>query len=180
MRRIFLVLCVLLAVGAGRAAAQEVGLDFDKNADFSKYKTYKWVTIPSSEKLDEMTADQLTGTLEVELANKGLKKSSSDDADLYIGYQVDGVTQGKMLKKFNIGASYGSEPGGNMATDGASTTVHSGRLVLDMYDASNKHMVWQGFVLNSIEEDAKPDKRQKHMTAAVERLLKNYPPHKKS
>jgi hypothetical protein len=179
MRRIFLVLCVLLAAGAGRVAAQEVGMDFDKNADFAKYKTYKWVSIPSSEKLDEMSADQLIGTLEVELANKGLKKSTSD-ADLYIGYQVDGITQGKILKKFNIGASYGSEPGGNMATAGASTTVHSGRLVLDVYDASNKHMVWQGWVLNSIEEDAKPDKRQKHMTEAVVKLLKNYPPRKKS
>jgi Domain of unknown function (DUF4136) len=180
MRTIFLVLCVLLAAGAGRVAAQEVGMDFDKNADFSKYKTYKWVSIPSSQKLDEMTADQLTGTLEVELANKGLKKSTSDDADLYIGYQVDDVTQGKALRNFRIGASYGSQPGGNMATAAASTTVHSGRLILDVYDASNKHMVWQGWVLNSIEEDAKPDKRQKHLTVSVEKLLRNYPPRKKS
>jgi hypothetical protein len=179
MRRSALVLCVLLALGAGRAVAQEVGSDFDKNADFSKYKTYKWVEIPSSEKLDEMTASQLTGTLEVELAGKGLAKSASDDADLYIGYQVI-TPKGKPSKNFNIGGSYGSEPGGNMATGSASTTIHSGRLILDMYDASNKHMVWQGFVLNSIEEDAKPDKRQKHMTVAVEKLLKNYPPRKKS
>ena len=179
MRRSFLVLCALLAVGAGRVAAQqEVGSDFDKNADFSKYKTYKWVTIPSSEKLDEMTADQLTGTLEVELAGKGLAKSASDDADLYIGYQVI-TPRGKPPKNFNIGTSYGSDPRGNVATAGASTTIHSGRLILDIYDASNKHMVWQGYVSNSIEEDAKPDKRQKHMTEAVVKLLKNYPPRKK-
>jgi Domain of unknown function (DUF4136) len=179
MRRSFLVLCMWLAVGVGRVAAQEVSSDFDKNADFSKYKTYKWVDIPSPEKLDALTSSQLTGTLEVELTSKGLTKSASDDADLYVGYQVVSA-KGKPSKNFNIGASYGSEPGGNMATAGASTTVHSGRLILDMYDASNKHLVWQGFVLNSIEEDAKPDKRQKHMNAAVEKLLKNYPPHKKS
>lgn len=177
MKKYFLLLFVLVALGAGRAAAQSVSYTFDKNADFSKFKTYKWVTIPSAQQLDELTAGQLVGTLETELAKKGLTKSKTDDADLYIGYQI-ASGKGKPLSNPNIGLAYGSGVGGNTASAGATTiTVHSGQLVLDMYDASKK-LVWRGVVSHSIDADAKPDKKQKHMDKAVEKLLKDYPPKK--
>jgi hypothetical protein len=41
--RIFSVVTLLLA--AGSSLAQDVRYNFDKNADFSKFKTYKWVPI---------------------------------------------------------------------------------------------------------------------------------------
>jgi len=180
MKKLFLLGYALLALGVGRVAAQSVSYSLDKSADFYKYKTYKWVSIQNAQQLDELTSDQLIGTVDAELAKKGLTKMQSDNADLYIGYQI-GSGKEKQLRNYNIGASYGSPAGGNMGTAGATTTiVHSGQLALDMYDAAKKQLVWRGVVSNSIEADAKPDKKQKHMSKAIEKLLKGYPPQKKS
>jgi len=177
MKRYFLVAFVLFLAAAWPLAAQSVSYSFDKDADFSKFKTYKWAKIPNQLQLDELTAGQLVGTLELELAKKGLKKSPSDEADLYIGYQI-ASGKGKQLSNSNVGLTYGAGGGGNSAA-AAATTVHSGQLVLDMYDTTTKKLVWRGVVSHSIEPDAKPEKKQKHMDKAVEKLLNDYPPKKK-
>jgi hypothetical protein len=179
MRPGILSLILAMVLGAGVASAQSEVATFDKNTDFSKYKTYKWVNIPSSKKLDDLTADQLIGTLNVELAKKDLKKSDSDKPDLYIGYQII-PAKDKHLNHLNLGMAYGAPAGGTSGSTATSTTVvHSGQLILDMYDANTKQMVWRGMVPDAIDANAKPDKKQKHMDRAVERLLKNYPPEKK-
>jgi hypothetical protein len=178
MKKYFLLAFVFLVFGVGRMAAQSVDYTFDKNADFSKYKTYKWVSIKNAQQLDELTASQLMGTLEVQLAKKGLTKTESDDADLYIGYQIASANE-KHLNNA-IGLAYGSGVGGSSgAAEATTTTVHSGKLVLDMYDSGKRQLVWRGVVTHSIDPDAKPDKKQQHMDKAIEKLLKNYPPPKK-
>lgn len=179
MRKVLLASSVLLLLGLPRAAAQGAAYEFDKSADFSKYKTYRWVTLPGTEQLDELTSGQLTGTLEVELEKKGLKKSQSGQADLEIGYEVS-KAGAKQLKNYDIGASYRSVGAVNATGGVNSTTIHSGELILVLYDATKNQLVWRGIVTDPIEADAKPDKKQKHMTKAIEKLLKNYPPQKKS
>ena len=179
MKKNLLLAAALLTMGVGRATAQSASTNIDKGTDFSKYKTYKWISIENAQHLDELTADQLIGTLEVELAKKGLTKSKSDNADLLIGYQI-ARSGGKQLSQYNIGAAHGSAAGATSGTAGATTTiVHSGQLVLDMYDSEKKQLVWRGVVSNAIDANAKPDKKQKHMDKAIEKLLKEYPPQKK-
>jgi hypothetical protein len=65
-----------------------------------------------------------------------------------------------------------------MAT-ATSSTIRVGQLDLDMYDSANKRLVWRGTVTKTLDPTAKPDKRQKNLQKAVEKMLKNYPPKKK-
>lgn len=148
---------------------------FDKKTDFYKYSTYRWISIPNAAPLEELTAGQLTGTLEVELAKKGLTAAHTENPDLYIGYQI---VSGRGKKSAKIGLAYGSGPGGSDASGTTVTTVHAGEMVLDMYDASTKKLVWRGVVSDPVDREAKPDKRQKHMDQTVQKLLKDYPPKK--
>jgi hypothetical protein len=179
MKKCLFLVCGLFALGAGQLAAQSANHTFDKDAVFSNYKTYKWVNIENAQHLDDLTADQLMGTVDVALVKKGLTKSPSDKADLLIGYQIARGND-KQLSHFNIGGSYGTAAGANSGSAGATTTtVHSGQLVLDMYDSQRKQLVWRGVVSNAIDANAKPDKKQKHMDQAIEKLLKDYPPQKK-
>jgi len=159
--------------------SQSVVYDFDKNASFLNYKTYKWVSIPSTEQLDELTAGQLVGTIEVELEKKGLTKTEAENADLYLAYQIASGKR-KPLQSENIGGSYGSAGGGSASAGVAVTTVHSGQLTLLIYDAASKKLVWRGVVSNAIDAEAKPDKKQSRMSKGIEKLLKNYPPPRKS
>jgi hypothetical protein len=178
MKRYFLSAFLLLTIAGVRVAAQAANVNYAKDADFLQYKTYKWVTIKDGLQLDDLTAEQLRATVDVELAKKGLTKSNAEKTDLLVGYQMARPGQ-KQLSHFNVGAAYGPTTG-NSATAGASTaTVHTGQLVLDMYESTKQQLVWRGVVADAIDADAKPAKKQKHMDKAIEKLLKGYPPQKK-
>jgi len=168
---------------AGSAFGQDVRYNFDKNADFAKFKTYKWVPIKDAQKVDDLTDKQIKDTVEAELAKKGLTKVEGDNADLLIGYQTAIGTE-KQFTSYNTDWGYGpgwyrggwyGSPGGGMTT-GQTSTIYVGQLALDMYDAANHDLAWRGTASKTLDPKAKPDKRQKNLTKAVAKLLKNYPP----
>jgi len=176
----------LLSLGAIPAVAQDVRYDFDKDKNFSAYKKYKWVPIKGADQVDELTMKQITAAIDVELANKGLTKTDGDIADLYIGVQTAVGTE-KQFTSYNTGWGYGPGWGpswygyGGMTsstTYGSTSTIYVGQLDLSMYDAAQKQLVWRGTATKTLDPKAKPDKKQKNITKAVAKLLKNYPPKK--
>ena len=168
---------------AGCAGAQDVRYNFDRDADFSKFKTYKWVTLGAKAQGDALLSKQIRTAVEIELEGKGLTKVEDDTANLYIGYQT-AIGQEKAFTSYNSGWGYGpgwyrggwyGSPGGGMTT-GQTSTIYTGQLDLDMYDSANHDLVWRGVASKTIDTNAKPDKQQKNLTKAVVKLLKNYPP----
>jgi Domain of unknown function (DUF4136) len=180
---------VLLTFGAIGVIAQDVRYDFDKNKDFSKYRTYKWVPIKGADQPDELTGKKLTAAINAELATKGLTVTDSDTADLYIGYQTAIGTE-KQFTSYNTGWGYGPGWGGgwygygggmsSTTTYGSTSTVYVGQLDLSMYDPAAKQMVWRGTASKTLDPKAKPEKKEKNIGKAVKKLLKNYPPTPKS
>lgn len=71
MKKVLLFVLFVLVLGVSTAAAQDVTYNFDQGTDFSKFKTYKWVSIKNAEKVDEITARQITQAIDDELAKKG-------------------------------------------------------------------------------------------------------------
>lgn len=178
MNKWIIVLVAFFCVALTRTVAQGGNTDFAHGANFSQYKTYKWVHIKSAAELDELTAEQLVGTLEVALEKKGLTKSKTETADLYIGYQITDP-KGNHGNPYPIGSAYDSADGAASVDGGASASVvHTGELTLLLYDAGSKQLVWRSTISNAIDANAKPDKKQNHMDSTVQKLLKDYPPKK--
>lgn len=182
MKKLVVLTFALLLVGVTGAIAQDVRYNFDKSQDFSKYKTYKWVDIKGSDHANEMVQKQIAQALDAELAKKGLQKTDSDTADLYLGYQTAIGTE-KQFTSYNTGWGYGPGWGGGWyggmgtsTTTASTSTIYIGQLAVDMYDSAKKELVWRGTVTKTLDPKAKPDKQQKNLTKAVAKLLKNYPP----
>jgi len=181
MKTLFVLPLVLLLAG-GTALAQDVRYNFDKSANFSGFKTYKWVEIKGATQLSDLGDKQVKSAVDAELAKKGLTKSESDSADLYIGYQA-GIGTEKEYTSFNSGG-WGYGPGygagwygaGGGMTTGSTTTIYVGQLALDMYATSPKALVWRGVASKTLDTKAKPEKQQKNLEKAVAKVLKNYPP----
>jgi hypothetical protein len=184
MKRNRLLATVALSVLAlGTAAAQDVRYNFDKNTDFSKFKTYKWVELKDASKVNELMDKDIKSAIDTELASKGLTKVDGDDANLYIGYQ-GGVGQEKQFTSYN--SSWGYGPGwygggwyggpSSSTTTGQTSTIYIGQLAVDMYDSAHKDLVWRGVASKTIDPKAKPDKQQKNLAKAMKKLFKNYPP----
>ncbi|OLB29643.1 MAG: DUF4136 domain-containing protein [Acidobacteria bacterium] len=185
MKKLTLLTVALFLSSVTPAVAQDVRYDFDKDKDFSKYKTYKWVPIKGADLPDELTQKALTSAIDTELAAKGMTKTDSDNADVLVGYQT-ALGQEKEYTSYNTGWGYGPGWGGgwygygggmsSTTTYGSTSTVYVGQLDVSMYDPAAKQLVWRGVATKTLDPKAKPEKKQKNITKAVAKLLKKYPP----
>lgn len=165
-----LVLALLLAP-AGTLTAQDVRYNFMPNTDFSKYRTYKWVNTAGTHP-DQIMDAEIKQAVDSQLASKGMAKTDSDDADLYVGYQtaVDQETQ------WNV---WGSRAFGTGTGSWTSSKISVGTLVLDLYDQRTKQLVWTGSATKTVDTSSDPEKHMKNIDKAMTKLLKNYPPKQK-
>lgn len=174
---------LLLLLGVRTASGQDVRYNFDKDADFSKFKTYKWVTLKDAAQLDDITDKNVKAALHAEFVRKGLTMVDSDNADLYVGYQA-AVNQEKQYTSYSSDWGYGSGwyrggwygASGSTTTTGQTSTIYIGQLVLDVYDSTSHNLVWRGVASKTLDTRAKPDKQKKNLDKAVTKLLKNFPP----
>jgi hypothetical protein len=161
------------------AAAQDVTYNFDQGANFTKFKTYKWVDLKGGVELDQLLDQQIRSAFDAELAKKGLSPTGDDTADLYVGYQA-ALGQEKQINSYTSGGygwGYPSRWGGGMGmTTSTTSTITTGTLLLDMYDSGARQLVWRGKASKTIDGNAKPEKRQKNLGKAAAKMLKNYPP----
>lgn len=183
MKRLILLAFVTLLMSTSWVMAQDVRYNFDSKADFSAFKTYKWVDIKGADHPNQLVEKQIRDALDAELSTKGLEKTDSDSADLYIAYQT-AIGSEKQFTSYNTGWGYGPGWGGGWygggmntgMTTGTTSTIYIGQLVVDMYEPAKKDLVWRGTASKTIDPKAKPEKQQKNLAKAIKKLLKNYPP----
>ena len=162
----------LLACAA--VAAQDIRTNYMPGTDFAKYKTYKWVAIEGGQHPNQIVDAEIKQAIDGQLAAKGLTKTDSDKADLYVGYQI-ALNQEKQWNGYGMG---GGIRWGGMAT-ATSSTINVGTLVLDMYDPIQKQLVWTGNATKTIDPSKSQEKNQKNLDKAMQKLLKGYPPKQK-
>jgi hypothetical protein len=164
-----------MAFAAG-AWAQDVKVDFEQTANFAAYKTFsmKLGTSWNNSISEKRVMDEFTQAL----TEKGWKAVPEAEADVNV--VVHGATQTKRsLNTFYSGGmgGYGYRWGGmgGMGTATTSTTEYTvGTLVVDMFDAKTKNLVWRGAAQDEISDKA--EKNIKKLGKASDKLFKDFPP----
>jgi len=174
--RTLAVAAALSFVSAG-AFAQDVKVDFDKAADFTKYKTFaiklgtSWNN-PLSEK-------RVLAEIQQGLTEKGWT-ATTDDAKADAVVVLHGATEKqKSLNTFYSGGygGYGWRGGWGGGMSSSTTTVDEytvGTLVVDIFDAKTKALVYRGTASDEISN--KPEKNAKKLAKASDKLFKDFPP----
>jgi hypothetical protein len=176
MSRIATTAAALVLAGAP-AFAQDVKTDWDKEADFSKIKTFSlkigtsWNN-PISEK-------RITDEIAQTLTEKGWKQVEAEPDALVL---LHGATEKqKNLNTFYSGmggyGGYGYRGWGGMGMGTATTTVSEymvGTLVVDIFDAKSKALLFRGTAQDEISD--KPEKNIKKIEKASSKMFKNFPP----
>jgi hypothetical protein len=185
--RIVVGLCFLLT--AGTAFGQKVNVDFDKNTDFSKYKTYAFAEgTPTPETL---TNQRIEKAIEAQLAAKGLAKVESN-ADLTVVFHCS-LTQQTQFNTTNLGG-WGWGPGwgrgwgwrggwrggwggfgGNAITQVEQIPV--GTLIVDIGDSANKKYIWRGTATKTLSSNQ--SKNEKTIDQEVKKMFEKFPPKEK-
>ena len=165
----------LLALPA-LAVAQDVKIDFDKAYNFAPVKTYS-IRIGTAWGND-LSQRRVLEEFDQAIAAKGWKKANEATADIHV--VLHGATDTKHnVNTFYSGGmgGYGYRYGGMGGMGTASTTVSEytvGTLVVDMFDAKTKNLVFRGVAEDEISD--KPEKNTKKLDKASEKLFKNFPP----
>ena len=182
MRYSALFLPVLILLMAGPAFAQQVTIDYDRDYDTSKIKTFMWVQSPETSlaETDPLFHSRIVNGIEYYLTQNGAREVESDP-DVYVTYHTS-TTEQVVLNTTNYGYGYpggwgggygyGGYGGGGMSTTTA-TTYERGTLVVDVWDATKKELVWRGVASNiSVYQD--PEKMWKRIDKALKKMVKKW------
>jgi len=113
-----------------------------------------------------------------------LTKVDSGKAHLLVGYQI-ALSQEKQWNASGWDWGGGGGPGwggwgpwGMESLSGTATspTINIGTLVLGIYDAAAKQLVWMGAASKTVNPGKNQEKNRKNLDKATQRLLKDFPP----
>ncbi len=159
---------------AGGAWAQDVKVDYDKDADFGAIKTFslKIGTSWGNQISEKRVMDEITEALTA----KGWTVAPEGQADVQV--LLHGATETKRsLNTFYSGMGGGYRYRGFGGTGTATTTESEytvGTLVVDIYDAKGESLLWRGVAQDELSD--KPDKNIKKLGKASDKLFKDFPP----
>jgi Domain of unknown function (DUF4136) len=155
------------------ASAQDVKIDFDKAFNFSTVNTYSIrIGTPWGNDLAER---RVLNEFDEAIAGRGWKKV--DEGQANINVILHGATQTKRdaTTHYSGMGGYGYRGFGGMGT--ASTVVNEyrvGMLVVDMFDAKSKNLVFRGTAEDELSDN--PDKNAKRLEKAATKMFKDFPP----
>jgi len=155
------------AVVATSAYGQTVNTDSDPSAPFSTYKTYSWTTgTPALESLGEQ---RIRAAVDAQMSAKGFRVATDETPDVYIATHVLTQREPQLI----------ANGFGPWAFAGAFGTIDvnalvQGTLVVDMYDAKTKKMVWRGVATDTVSD--KPSKNASKINKALAKMFRRYPP----
>lgn len=170
MRIATFVVMANLALAGSVGFAQTVNYDFDRTADFTRFTSYAWVDgTPLS---DPLNHERVVNAVESQLAMKGFNKVASGRPDVFVAYHV---TFARDVQFTGSSTGWGPYGLGNRSGTIRSQQVLVGTLTLEMVNAATNKVVWRGSASMDIDTKANPEKRERSINKAAEKLFRNYP-----
>ncbi len=166
---------VLLLLIVASCSTIKVYSDYDKNADFSQYKTYAFHKRGIDRlEISELDKKRILHAIDNELSKKGMTKSETPDLLINIltkeREQVD-------VNQYNTGWGYGWRYGWNPYFWGGRTYVSTsteGTLYIDLIDAKKKELVWEGEGIGYLTENR--NEKENQINEFVAKILEQFPP----
>lgn len=162
--------------------------DYDKEVDFTKYKTfeyYGWAE-ESDKILNRFDKERIEKSFAVEFKKRGLEfVENGGDMVVSLFIVVDQKTSTTAYTNhYNMGG-YGYGPGwgwyggyGGMGMGTSSTTYSEqdylvGTLVVDVFDRAEKKLIWQSVGQKTVDEN--PNSREKKSDKTAAAIMRPFP-----
>lgn len=177
MKRIQLLFLPMIALLITSCSSVRVMTDYDTKADFNQYKTFAFYkTGIDKATISDLDKKRIMRAIEAELLAKGMTKSATPDV------LVSLFTKSRErinINDNNWGYGWGWNPwmwGGANRLDVNQYT--EGTLFLDIIDAKNKELVWQGIGTGALRIQ-NIEKKEARIKEFVAEIMAKYPPSKK-
>ena len=184
-----LALPLLVLLFLSSCVSVRVASDYDRETNFTEYKTYAFYkTGIDKAQISDLDKKRILRAIDAEMASRGFTKSQNPDilvsiftkereqVDIYnnnFGYGGFGFGR---FGGFGFGGfgfnrfGYGGFGGNNLSTR------TEGSLFIDLIDAKNKELVWQGRGIGTLNNTDNIDKKEQRIQEFVSQILRAYPP----
>jgi len=169
MQRVVFVLVGVMLLFAGRSSAADVKTDYDRNTNFSQYKTYSWEQVQTR---DPLMVDRIKSAVNGSLAAKGLTEvpTGGDLSIVAIEVTHNQQTLDTFYNNFGGGRRFGGFGDATTTTE----TYRVGTLVVDLSDPATKKLVWRGSASDTLSD--KSEKNIDNLDKGVVKMFKKFPP----
>ncbi len=173
MKKVF---CIALVICLNSCAPIHVYYDYEKDTDFTQYKTYNYYSVMETG-LSELDTKRLLDVLDERLTSKGI--TLSETPDFYINIQSSEYQESQ---RSTVGVGVGGS--GRNVGGGISIGIPVGQanvnrqIIIDFVDENKNGLFWQAVSESSFNPKAAPEKREERLQAIVDKVLDGYPPEK--
>jgi len=167
---------------AGCASGPDIRADYDKAADFGKYRTYGFVTQAGTDSGDfrSLATQMLQNAASREMEARGYTRA--ENPDLVINFK------GQLEEKVDIESTpapyygpgwgyrgwYGAPYGGYGGSEVTTRRYNVGTLVVDVVDREKRQVVFQGAISDVVTKEMQQN-REASINAAVAHVFSKYP-----
>lgn len=165
-------LVISIIIGLVSCSPISVKTDYDSEANFTNYKTYRWLKTPDGKPMEAknpLMAKRMRRAIESELSAKGYHLVEDEKPDFLVAF-YSGVRN-----KVDV-TTYGYRYGRWGRWRGTAVAVNrykEGTLIIDIIDSNEKELVWRGWASGTVEN---PHNAQETINKAVTKLLSKFPP----
>lgn len=184
MKTLFYTLLFLILFSS--CSSIKVVTDYDKSVDFTQYKTfeyYGWAD-ESDKILNRFDRERIEQAFGQEFASRGLKYvKEGGDLIVTLFIVVEQKTQQSASTTYQggygyYGRYYGYGPGYGWGPTYSTTTISEydykvGTLVVDVFDAKDKKLIWEGIGTGTVDDN--PNNRDRNIPKAVKAIMAKYP-----
>jgi hypothetical protein len=174
LKRVMTVLFGMMFLLAGKSSAQQVKTDYDRNANFTQYKTYSWEHVKTQDPLD---VDRIKSAVNAVLAAKGWTQVDSGGNVCIVAIEITQNQQTLNTFYNGFGGGWGWRRFGGGGFGEATTTTETykvGTVVVDLFDSKTKQLIWRGASSDTLSNNS--DKNIKNLDNGVQKMFKQFPP----
>ena len=158
---------IVITIGC---STYRVSHDYDTGTDLAGLRTYDWMpesreasgAAPGAADRNSLIEGRVKNAVDSQLAAKGVRRDS-ESPDFLIAYQV--ITKDRVRVR-----NY------TFISDKKFETYEDGALVLDFVAPDGKNLLWRGVAERTLDSNPTPEKTDKRINEAVEKILKEFPP----
>ena len=161
----------------GAAFAEQIHTDYDRSADFSQYKTYSWQAVQTQ---DQLWVPRIKDAVNAALAAKGWTEvpSGGQVAIVAMGMSRNHQTLNTFYDGFGGGWGWRRFGGGGFGDATTTTETYKvGTLVVDMFDAGTKTLIWRGSASDTLSNNSETN--IKNLDKGVDKMFDHFPPEPK-
>ncbi len=174
---------VALSLALSGCASIDVTTDYDPTTDFTRYQTFAWMEgtgrgIDDLRLGGDLMDQRFRRAIESELVSRGMRKMESGRPDAFVGYQValdDRVDYQTVNTYYGAGWGYRGVARIGVGTQTYAREYTQGTLVIDMFDAARRELVWRGTGEGRVDAARNPQERQEKINEAVTLILEDFP-----